>query len=525
MKRNLFLVLALLVILLAIVQWCKYSSKDPSTVTTKATSNDSNKCPTCPSIEISYPPFIRDQLIVIYKEQPTSDIRKKVRERIFSALSKYKNPINKKLINKNREYVFRSLESDNPEGCNGCDGRIELLNWPGIDEFIHATARISGTGGGGIRGHGEDDLAYYILNYVNLPSLDRNSEHINDNRNPFPALVNKLTPAPFFALPAPGIDTTGKQKVIIAVLDSGIAPDSIDPSYLWENPNEQEGTSDGDGNCYPGDVHGWNFVNGSVNLYDDHVNKHGTLISKYIIDQFTGNAPNYVKIMTLKTLDSTGFGKLFDIFCAIQYAKNEGANIINASFGFYYYEEDLHELLNKIITEPLQAAGILFFTAAGNQIAEEDRIAMAEGIPESALRDLAQHHFYPAYLSNESNIIFAITTTVKDGVSPSQNHSSLHVDLGVEADVPKPFVFLDPFSSTTLTRSGSSYATAIAAGQVGAFFPPGNYSSQNKQQILQALKNLPTNGRYQSMRPIEENPSLINAIRQGHKLMHRPNME
>ena len=65
--------------------------------------------------------------------------------------------------------------------------------------------------------------------------------------------------------------TTGNPSTIVAVLDTGIDlhnPDLF--SRLWINP-----TAGSDG--YPGDVHGWNFVNNTPNIQDN--NGHGTHVT------------------------------------------------------------------------------------------------------------------------------------------------------------------------------------------------------------------------------------------------------
>ena len=101
---------------------------------------------------------------------------------------------------------------------------------------------------------------------------------------------------------------------------------------------------------------------------DDNPNRHGTLVSHYIINEFATSANKAVELMTLKTHDEDGNGDLFSSICAIHYAMENGAKIINASWGFYYYQDGPHPYLDNLITKILREKGILFVAAAGNKI-------------------------------------------------------------------------------------------------------------------------------------------------------------
>ena len=86
---------------------------------------------------------------------------------------------------------------------------------------------------------------------------------------------------------------------------------------------------------------GWNFANlstidgiGSDDVDDDNDDKHGSLVSQFIINAFKKSQKNYVCIMPLKTHSADGRGDLFGITCAIHFAMANGANMINASWGY-----------------------------------------------------------------------------------------------------------------------------------------------------------------------------------------------
>jgi subtilisin family serine protease len=58
---------------------------------------------------------------------------------------------------------------------------------------------------------------------------------------------------------------------VVAVIDGGIDTAHVElRPVLWRNPKEQPGTQDTDGNGYPGDVRGWNFIGGADGRNVEH---------------------------------------------------------------------------------------------------------------------------------------------------------------------------------------------------------------------------------------------------------------
>src|SRR5512139_1304891 len=126
--------------------------------------------------------------------------------------------------------------------------------------------------------------------------------------------------------------------VVVAVTDTGV--DAAHPDIaanMWTNAGEIPGNGiDDDGNGYVDDVGGWNFVANTPNFFDDH--GHGTHVSGTIAA--TGNNALGVvgvawesKIMPLKGLDAGGGGTETALAETILYAAENGANVINASWG------------------------------------------------------------------------------------------------------------------------------------------------------------------------------------------------
>lgn len=206
--------------------------------------------------------------------------------------------------------------------------------------------------------------------------------------------------------------------------------------------------------------------------------------------------------MPLKTHDKNGVGDLFGIICAIHFAIAKGAQIINASWGFYYYYELPIPYLKTLISNVLRKQGILFVTASGNKIDVDDVLAKqlymaeyGEVLTDSQLRNLVIHNFYPANLSTITNSVVTVTTTDGSTVSASQNYAKEYVDLGVMADqVSKEgMMFKLPFDTGEKEAliSGSSFATAIATGLIGANCKKSGYVPNiKKADFLSALSVL-----------------------------------
>lgn len=142
---------------------------------------------------------------------------------------------------------------------------------------------------------------------------------------------------------------------------------------LWVNPGEIPGNGiDEDGNGYTDDVHGWNFFNDSADVSDDH--GHGTHVAGTAAA--VGNNGTGVigvafesRIMVIKGLDQFGRGFLSDLAEGILYAVENGARVINASWGSIGSSQTLVDALAFT-----HAAGVVFVTAVGNANADVDHV-------------------------------------------------------------------------------------------------------------------------------------------------------
>jgi subtilisin family serine protease len=133
----------------------------------------------------------------------------------------------------------------------------------------------------------------------------------------------------------------GNGKSIIAVIDTGVDYNHPDlAANIWKNPKESANANgnDTDGNGFIDDIQGWDFINNDKDPMDD--NMHGTHVAGIlaaVCDNGIGisGVNCNAKIMPLKAFQSSGRGDASTIAKAILYAANNGATVINMSFGSY----------------------------------------------------------------------------------------------------------------------------------------------------------------------------------------------
>lgn len=170
--------------------------------------------------------------------------------------------------------------------------------------------------------------------------------------------------------------TTGTSSVVVAVIDTGVDINNEDlKNNIWKNEKEIPGNDiDDDGNGYVDDVNGWNFVEknndiriSTITVVDDSgAVSHGTILAGLIgavgDNNLLGTGLNWhVKIMPLRAIDSSGGGSLEDVAKAINYAVNNGADIISISFVGNTKTFGLQESLFNA-----RKKGVLVVAAAGN---------------------------------------------------------------------------------------------------------------------------------------------------------------
>ena len=158
--------------------------------------------------------------------------------------------------------------------------------------------------------------------------------------------------------------TSNSDRKIIAILDTGVDIEHPDlAANIWTNPGENENGYDDDNNGFADDLHGWDFVNQTANMHD--FNSHGTHcagIAAAVGDNGIGmtGANPMAYIMPIAVLQSNGTGDVATIIQGINYAKNNGADVLSMSFGTYGYSIAFEQALGQAYQNAVLVA------AAGN---------------------------------------------------------------------------------------------------------------------------------------------------------------
>lgn len=161
---------------------------------------------------------------------------------------------------------------------------------------------------------------------------------------------------------------------VVAVIDTGVDYNHnilVQSNAVWNNSNEiPDNGIDDDQNGFIDDYNGWNFFSNNRRPLDDE--GHGTHVSGIVIgvsfDIFQyPPLSSKVKIMPLKFLGADGSGDTASAIQAIDYAVNNGAKIINASWGGSSYSRALHDAFTRAYEN-----GIFIVTAAGNSANDND---------------------------------------------------------------------------------------------------------------------------------------------------------
>ena len=202
---------------------------------------------------------------------------------------------------------------------------------------------------------------------------------------------------------------TGSPEIIVAVLDEGVDVTHPDlAASMWVNEAETFGSvEDADGNGYAGDRHGYNFVKGTgkITTNDRYDSGHGSHVAGAIaarnnngigiksIAGGDGTPDSGVRIMSCQIFSGQYVGTLLDEVRAIKYAADNGAVILQCSWGYtsgaanpyewgaQFASDEEWELYNPLEKQALD----YFITTAGSPSGVIDGgIAVFAGGNESA---------------------------------------------------------------------------------------------------------------------------------------------
>lgn len=271
-----------------------------------------------------------------------------------------------------------------------------------------------------------------------------------------------------------GISEGGGSEAIVAVIDTGIAynhPDLI--SNMWDGSD----CLDENGVYLGGCEHGYDYEEGDKNPLPKNSSEyiyysHGTYIAGAIGAEknnekgIIGVAPK-VKLMALKT-------KLYtdQLINSINFAQQNGAKIINASWGGNYFDYVLYSAIRDFPG--------LFIAGAGNDASNNDE----------------EIHFYPSDYDLE-NIISVAATDQNDNLAVFSNYGAISVDVGapgVNIYTTSAGEYSDGSDEVYDFTNGTSLATPHIAGLAALIwgYKPDLSISQVKDLILNTGDALPT---------------------------------
>ncbi|MGO4886920.1 S8 family peptidase [Anaerobacillus sp. MEB173] len=175
--------------------------------------------------------------------------------------------------------------------------------------------------------------------------------------------------------------SSGREEVIIAIIDSGVDPDHEDLSAKM--------------------TEGFNAFDQSNNHMDEH--GHGTHvagIAAALTNNITGIAGVswHNQIMPIKVLDENAEGSAFEIANGIRWATDHGAKVINMSLGDAHYSRVIHDAIRYAYNKD-----VVLIAASGNDNVEQPMYPA--GLKEVLAVSAVDYHRNKAVFSNYGNYI------------------------------------------------------------------------------------------------------------------------
>jgi YD repeat-containing protein len=264
--------------------------------------------------------------------------------------------------------------------------------------------------------------------------------------------------------------TTGSRRTVIAVIDSGIDFSHPDlRTNQWNNILEQANNNDDDKNGFADDLHGWDFVANSSEIKDEQ--GHGTAVAGVIAAR--GNNTLGISgvmwrtsLLSLRVLDNAGTGDIAGAVEAIDYAVQNGAQVINCSWG----TEDASMALREAI-ERASRRGVVVVASAGN-----------------GGRDIETVPHYPASYDSD-NLISVASTDNSDLLTSFSNWGATHVAIAV----PGKDILTTKMGGDYQTISGSSVSAPFVTGVAGLIktLRPWLGADRTREMILQGARRVP----------------------------------
>ncbi len=238
------------------------------------------------------------------------------------------------------------------------------------------------------------------------------------------------------------------QGVTIAVLDTGLHYNHLGIKFNLAVKNSErfgQADSDDDGNGFPDDILGWDFINNDNKPFDDE--GHGSHVSGLAASHIHGVAKD-AKILPVKVMAASGGGDVASVIAGVYYAVDNGAQVINASLGGF--QSDI-----PAFQAALQYAhdnNVVFISASGNS-----RLDLS----------LPGNDIYPGEL-DVPNLVNVAAVGVDQNLASYSNFGLAEVDVAAPGgDRGEPLyslATLNPENVPFIGQGGTSMAAPVVAG-------------------------------------------------------------
>lgn len=241
-------------------------------------------------------------------------------------------------------------------------------------------------------------------------------------------------------------------NIVVALVDTGVRYTHQDlASNMWVNPLDGS--------------HGYNFLTGT-NDPSDGFSGHGTMVAG-VLGAVGNNGLGVagvawqVRIMACRCFDGVQPSSTSTCIAALDYARTNGAHIVNASWG-----STANSLALSNAVYSLREAGIIVMAACGNEGTNVDVSPV-----------------YPACYPLD-NVVSVAYTTRDDNLAAASNYGSTNVALAAPGEqIYSTFAATDAFY---YTQSGTSFAAPYVSGAMALLLAahPKDTFQQNIARLL-----------------------------------------
>ena len=271
--------------------------------------------------------------------------------------------------------------------------------------------------------------------------------------------------------------------IIVAVLDTGVNTDHVDlKNHLWDDGNGHHGV-----NTLVGDPYFPQYTDRyDVSDAEGHgTHCAGTVCGDGTSGTITGMAPD-AELMCVKVLGDEGEGTLETILAGVEYAVENGADVLSMSLGI----SGPTDLVNEVVREAFEnmlPLDVVAAVAAGNDGAKQGEYPIPYNINAPASCP-------PPYLSSDQTEIGGKTNVICVG---AVNYSDVACDFSSEGPVTwqktkyGDYKLGKVYSTTALQYDNGTYSenltVSAASDCFGVMFPPSKLSGFADGSVLASV--------------------------------------